>query len=149
LTISEVEVFGMDDMRSSAVLPDLGGLMLVESGVPDARSHQRKCPTCGVRKRGPRAETTNEKFRAGLLGQVNAYSKRASATGLDALRDAVVIRKALDGVIDTMVGICLSQWSASWSEVGDATGMTKQSAFEHWGRFGSVRDPGGQPAGLR
>jgi hypothetical protein len=71
------------------------------------------------------------------------------STGLNILDELVALRGVIDGVIYQVVEICLSEWSASWAEIGAVTGMTKQSAQERFGRLGRGRNPGGQPAGLR
>jgi hypothetical protein len=125
------------------------------SGRPDATSSRRRkpCPTCGnspPKPKRPRASTSNEDYRAGLLRFVNGYLARIEEGGVDPLADAVAIRAALDAVIDAGVEICRGEaWSASWAEIAEATGLSRSAAAERWARFEGARRPGGQPANLR
>ena len=81
---------------------------------------------------------------------MNAYSKRIRSSGLPALADAVALRDVLDLVIDAGVETCRSElWSASWSEIGAATNLTRTAAQMRWGALGGARKAGGQPSSLR
>jgi hypothetical protein len=81
---------------------------------------------------------------------INAYPARIETSGTAALADAVALRAALDSVIDAGVETCRGPaWSASWTEIGEAVGLSKPAAAARWARFEATRRPGGQPANLR
>jgi hypothetical protein len=102
------------------------------------------------RPRRPREETTDEDYRALMVRLLNNYSARIDRAGVEALADAAALRDLLDRVIDAGVERCLAEpWSASWAQIGDATGLTRQGAMRRWGRFEQTRRPGGQPSNLR
>ena len=126
----------------------------VVSGNPDTKRRRSACPECGqlpARPKRPRAATDDEKFRAALLGLVNAYTRRIEASGVAALADAIAVRAALDLVIDAGVETCRTsqQWAASWAEIAAATGLSRSAAQERWAGFDSARKVGGQPANRR
>jgi hypothetical protein len=113
----------------------------------------KTCPTCGqrpARPKKPRADTTDADYEAVMLRMVNAYTTRAEAGGIVPLASAVRIRDALDATIDAMVETCRSPaWSASWSEIAEAVGLSRPAAAQRWARFESPRRAGGQPSNLR
>jgi hypothetical protein len=85
-----------------------------------------------------------------MLRQLNAYGPRIARDGLQALADLVALIDTAHRVLDVGVATCRAEpWSASWAQIGDAVGMTRQSAQERWGSLGGARRPGGQPARLR
>lgn len=117
----------------------------------DARAPRKTgtCSTCGHRHRPKREITPELKYR-GVRGLITAYPKWADRFGPVALGDVWRLRSILDNVIDQIVDKCLADpWSASWTEIGDQTGMSKQAAQKRWGYLGSARRPGGQPGNLR
>jgi len=102
------------------------------------------------RARRPKEETTDEEYRAMMTRLLNNYSERIDRSGTAALADAAALRDLLDLVIDAGVERCLAEpWSASWTQIGDATGLTRQGAMRRWEGFEQSRKPGGQPANLR
>lgn len=125
------------------------------SGASNATPRRGKlpCPTCGEpkrRRRPTRGRAEDDVYRALLTRLLKVYRRRIEESGLPALADVVALRDILDTVIDTGVGTCRSErFEASWSEIGEATGLTRSAAHERWGSLGGARKPGGQPSRLR
>jgi hypothetical protein len=109
--------------------PRLGGSEPLASRVPDAR-----------RRRG--GKTTDEEYRRFVWRLIVNYDRRIRHGGADVLADAVMLRDTLEMVIEAGVESCRSElWSAPWSEIGQATRMTRQAAQEHWAGAGGARRP--------
>jgi hypothetical protein len=82
--------------------------------------------------------------------QLVAYNDRIRNGGLPVLADVVALRATLDMIIDAGIAdVRSNRWSASWAEIGEATGMARQSAQKRWGSLGGARRVGGQPSHLR
>ena len=131
-------------------LPEPGASRLVDAR--ETRSRHPACPVCGQSKRPrrPRRETTLEKKFSAMVAQVNAYPKWAKEFGMEALGHAWKVHLVSARVVDTMVDTCRAEpWAASWAEIGEKTGMTRQAAQQRWGALGGARRPGGQPSNLR
>lgn len=102
------------------------------------------------RKRPKTATDTVEYF--GMMERLtrNVVKRAKSEDGFDALSSLALISRLHESVIEDLVAYLRSEegGSASWSEIGEALGITRQSAQ---GRFGGAgaRTPGGQPAHLR
>jgi hypothetical protein len=102
-----------------------------------------------TRKRAKRPTDSTEYL--GLMERLTKnFAKRAVGDGIDALHSLALINRMHESVIEELVAYLRSEegGSASWSEIGEALGITRQSAQ---GRFGGegARQPGGQPAHLR
>jgi hypothetical protein len=125
----------------------------VASTSVDATAARRKkptCPTCGQSPKQPRRATTDENYRRAAWRLIENYTQRVAAGGLPVLADVVALRDVITMVIDAGVDACRGeQWKASWTEIGEATGMTAQGAQQRWGSLGGARRPGGQPSNLR
>ncbi len=101
------------------------------------------CGPCRRRRNRPKDRKTDQRKMAGLVGQLNKYPEWARRSGLPVLADMVALREVLDSVIDQAVDFCRSEtWKASWAEIGDATGLSRQAAQQRWGAVG-----GGPQAG--
>lgn len=71
-------------------------------------------------------------YRGFLRRALIAYGRRVATSDPEDLVELVSLRVVLDDAIDTAV-IGLRQRGVSWSQIGDALGITKQSAHERWG----------------
>lgn len=142
-------------MTSAIPAPDpepVASTPLDATPAPRTAPAKAPCPTCGQAKRPNRRqrETTDEEYRRSLWRLIANYGRRIREGGTGILADAVALRDALDQVIDAGVDDCRGgTWSASWTEIGAATNMTKQAAQQRWGSLGGARKPGGQPSSLR
>jgi hypothetical protein len=78
------------------------------------------------------------------------FAKRAKDDGIDALHSLALINKLHEGVMGELVQYLRSEEGGahSWAEIGEALGITRQSAQARFGGEGA-RVPGGQPAHLR
>ena len=101
------------------------------------------------RKR-PTRPTDSSEYLGFMERLTRNLAKRAESDGIDALHSLAVINRLHEDVMREMVAYLRSEEGGaySWADIGEALGMTRQSAQ---GRFGGegARQPGGQPAHLR
>ena len=102
-----------------------------------------------ARKRPVRPTDSSEYL--GFMERVTRnFTKRAKDDGIDTLQALGAIAKLHDEITYDLVQYLRSEegGSHSWAEIGEALGVTRQSAQGRWGGEGA-RMPGGQPANLR
>lgn len=66
-----------------------------------------------------------------LLDPYTAKQAKEYASILDTLADAVTIQDWLDDELPNLVAVCREQ-GASWQDVGDRLGISKQAAWERF-----------------
>lgn len=70
----------------------------------------------------------------GMVGRVlKAAGKRAGRADPEDLAELVALREDFDLAVDMAVA-GLRETGYSWSQIGGALGMTRQSAQERWGK---------------
>ncbi len=82
---------------------------------------------------------------------LRGLSQRVGTADLEALRAMTALRDELEGcILDAVSGLRHdSDLPASWEDIGEAMGITRQAAQRRYGKVGGIRRPGGQPAGWR
>lgn len=83
---------------------------------------------------------------------LRAMGRRVSAGDIAALPELVALRDELDTTIDeTVVALRSEPWTYSWSQIGEALGISRQAAQKRWGHLEATnpRTRGGQPTSLR
>lgn len=73
---------------------------------------------------------------AGMVRRViRAHGRRVAAADPEDLVELVALRDVLEAAIDEAVtGMRAAPRSASWTAIGDALGITRQGAFQRYGR---------------
>ena len=95
----------------------------------------------GIRRQGTLVRVTSQVRVRGTDEYISFMARVTRAAGQrvgDAdpaqLAELILIRKELDGAIGVAVrGLRLS--GATWQEIADATGTTRQAAWEKWGKL--------------
>lgn len=89
-----------------------------------------------------------EEILAFPLGGIRSLRNRA-LDDLALVEALLALRDTLDRAVTDVVEYHVAR-GASWTEVADVSGMTRQGAMKRWGRtVSSTRTIGGQPAALR
>jgi hypothetical protein len=98
----------------------------------------------------PRDETTNDEFIAALRRLLRALSRRAGADLLT-FHDMAQLDEELHGhMIDAVARLRHDPvLPASWQDIGNALGISRQAAQERFGKVGGIRRPVGQPGNWR
>jgi hypothetical protein len=65
---------------------------------------------------------------------IRAYGRRVSGADIEDLRDLMVLRDTLDGVIASTVSTLRADQEFSWAAIGEAMGTTRQAAQQRYGR---------------
>jgi hypothetical protein len=98
----------------------------------------------------PRREVENPEFSEFVRRILRAYARRVGDGDLDALGALAALRDEIDGhLVDAVAMLRHEPFSYSWQQIGDALGITRQSAQERFRKAGGARRPGGQPGRLR
>jgi hypothetical protein len=94
---------------------------------------------------------SDERVCEGLIAILKAYERRLESGHLDALTHLMAVKREVDRVVDAGVKLCRNdeRYPASWTEVGEATGLSAQGAQQRWAEVGGKRKAGGQPSLLR
>jgi hypothetical protein len=121
--------------------------------IPEYTPPTERAP--GVRRtltpeRPKRRKETSE-FPGLFRRLTRAYSRRVGAEGdLDAFAAYAKLLEEGEGHLTDMVAMLRHEpWSYSWAQIGQALGITRQSAQERFAKAGGARRPGGQPGDLR
>jgi hypothetical protein len=82
---------------------------------------------------------------------LRAWVRRAQREGdLNALALLARHRDDVDAhMVDMVAALTGEPWCYSWSQIGDALGITKQAAQQRFHKASTARRPGGQPGDLR
>jgi hypothetical protein len=82
---------------------------------------------------------------------LRGLAKRVGSADLNALREMAALRDELEGcMLDAVAGLRHDEAApASWWEIGQALGITRQAAQRRYGSVGGIRRVGGQPGGWR
>lgn len=75
-------------------------------------------------------------FLAFVVRILRAAGRRIEDADVEDLAELVALRAAVDDAIASAVA-GLRARDVSWSAIGRAVGITKQSAYERWGRQGN------------
>ena len=96
-------------------------------------------------------EIDTDDLLAGIRRQVRSLSRRVGESDGVALATLVELRDEVEqGITDAIAGLRHDPAApASWTEIGDALGTTRQAAQQRYGHVGGGRRPGGQPGNLR
>ena len=101
-------------------------------------------------KKRAKRPTDSSEYCALMVRLAKNLVPRAVDDGIDSLHSLAVISRMHEEVMAELVKFLRSEkgGSHSWAEIGDALGITRQSAQ---GRFGGegARTTGGQPSHLR
>lgn len=78
-------------------------------------------------------------------------AERKRTGHIEDLAELAELRTELEQAIRNTIGKLRAepQTAASWTEIGDALGVSQQAAQQRYGGGDGVRKPGGQPARLR
>ena len=101
-------------------------------------------------RRTTRPPTDSSEYLGFMERITRNLAKRAVFDGIDSLHSLAVVSQMQEEVMAELVTYLRSEEGGahSWTQIGEALGITKQSAQTRFGGSGA-RKPGGQPAHLR
>lgn len=111
------------------------------AGSHEPHSHQHEVnPYAGNRYQ------TMEEYLPFVRRVIAGLATRVGDADVDALAEMVKLRADLDGAISAAVaGLRHDEAApASWAELGEALGITRQAAQKRYGEVGGIRTAGGQ-----
>lgn len=110
--------------------------------------------TTDTRYKDPERQAGGAKYAAFMKRIARSYGRKALEGELDtsALEHLVEAREMIDQQIEQVVRALRTEEGGaySWSEIGEALGITRAAAYKRYGGSeGDARKPGGQPSHLR
>ena len=75
---------------------------------------------------------TNDEYAAFAKRALRAYAKRVAVSDMEDLQRMLELRDEFDAMIATAVAGVRDSGGYSWTAVGEAAGITRQSAWERW-----------------
>lgn len=92
------------------------------------------------RKRG---KVEHAEYAAMMRRLIAAHARRVADGDVEDLAELVALRNQLDAAIGDAVHGMRAAHGRSWADIAQATGTTRQAAFQRWGR---ERRPGAAAA---
>lgn len=86
------------------------------------------------RSKRPRRFTETYDYLDMLGRMIRAAGPRVGTADMDELRKILELRDELDEVIGQAVVAVRDNGGYSWAAIGEAAGITRQAAYQKWGR---------------
>lgn len=89
---------------------------------------------CGVSARRRARYTDDDKYFAAVARMIRGMGRRVETADMEQFQALLAMRKLLDEVIaDAAVNQRVNR-GCSWTDIGEAAGITRQAAWQKWGR---------------
>jgi uncharacterized protein with PIN domain len=79
----------------------------------------------------------NHEYAAMVKRMIRAHGRRVAKADMRDLADLLSLRAELESVISASVSHLHDDEGYSWSEIGEGMGVTKQAAFQRYGKKAS------------
>lgn len=96
-------------------------------------------------------ETPIEEYFVFIHRVLANLGERVGDADPEALREMVELREELETHIETAIRKLRNNEDlpATWTDIGEAMGITRENACRKYGHVGGARQPGGQPGNWR